>query len=274
MPRGKKKKNKQKHKKKQDKQRHTTATATGSNGDNDDEHISFRVKDIDTGDETMFKVSRSETMTQLFKEYASRKGVDETSLRFTIGEEHIIQETDTPMSLDLNDDDLISAVICVSFRLRDIDTGEETPYTIRRSHEMSMVFQNYADLIRLNSNKKGDIDLRFLINGDAISPTDTPDTLKLKDGVIIDVKVENDNNDSSSSNDSSCNTYETPDSLQLDNNAIIDVKSDDISDITNENNNANALIKIIIKGEDGECALFIMLTYHVFIYACLHLSSY
>ena len=48
-----------------------------------DATITIRVKD-QGGDETFFKVKQTTKMGKIFKAYASRKGVDEKSLRFLL----------------------------------------------------------------------------------------------------------------------------------------------------------------------------------------------
>ena len=56
-----------------------------------------------TGEETMFKIKKSTKMSKVFKAYASRKGVEEGSLRFLLDGERI-SETDTPKMLELEDE--------------------------------------------------------------------------------------------------------------------------------------------------------------------------
>ena len=62
------------------------------------------------GEETMFKIKKSTKMSKVFKAYASRKGVEEGSLRFLLDGERI-SETDTPKMLELEDEDQIDCVL-------------------------------------------------------------------------------------------------------------------------------------------------------------------
>ena len=58
----------------------------------------------------MFKIKKSTKMSKVFKAYASRKGVEEGSLRFLLDGERI-SETDTPKMLELEDEDQIDCVL-------------------------------------------------------------------------------------------------------------------------------------------------------------------
>lgn len=58
----------------------------------------------------MFKIKKSTKMSKVFKAYASRKGVEEESLRFLLDGERI-SETDTPKMLELEDEDQIDCVL-------------------------------------------------------------------------------------------------------------------------------------------------------------------
>ena len=63
-----------------------------------------------TGEETMFKIKKSTKMSKVFKAYASRKGVEESALRFLLDGERI-SDTDTPKMLELEDEDQIDCVL-------------------------------------------------------------------------------------------------------------------------------------------------------------------
>ena len=58
----------------------------------------------------MFKIKKSTKMSKVFKAYASRKGVEESALRFLLDGERI-SDTDTPKMLELEDEDQIDCVL-------------------------------------------------------------------------------------------------------------------------------------------------------------------
>jgi small ubiquitin-related modifier len=63
-----------------------------------------------SGEETFFKVKKHTKMSKIFNAYASRKGVDASSLRFLLDGENIEQDA-TPKMLELEDQDQIDAVL-------------------------------------------------------------------------------------------------------------------------------------------------------------------
>eukprot|EP00985_Skeletonema_marinoi_P027288 scaffold22172_cov135-Skeletonema_marinoi.AAC.3 len=73
------------------------------------EPITIRVRD-QTGEETFFKIKKSTKMSKVIQTYASRKGVDSTTLRFLVDGERV-QPDDTPGSLDLDDQDQIDCML-------------------------------------------------------------------------------------------------------------------------------------------------------------------
>ena len=119
-------------------------------------------------------------MSKLFKAYSRGKGIDKSSLHFLIDGERI-QETDTPLSLELEEDDQIDAVRIIELNVRD-DSGEVTIFKVRSSVQMSKVFEVYA-------SRKGvdESSLQFSLNGVNIQGSDTPLSLQLTDNDQIDV---------------------------------------------------------------------------------------
>lgn len=73
----------------------------------DDAIITVRVKDAQ-GNEVAFKVKKSTKMSKIYDAYASRKGVQTDSVRFTFDGQRVNKE-DTPKMLELQDDDVIEA---------------------------------------------------------------------------------------------------------------------------------------------------------------------
>mmetsp|Transcript_12008 Transcript_12008/g.18928 ORF Transcript_12008/g.18928 Transcript_12008/m.18928 type:complete len:91 (-) Transcript_12008:106-378(-) len=73
------------------------------------EPITIRVRD-QTGEETFFKIKKSTKMSKVFETYASRKGVQSSSLRFLLDGERI-EPYQTPQELDLDDQDQIDCML-------------------------------------------------------------------------------------------------------------------------------------------------------------------
>mmetsp|Transcript_10774 Transcript_10774/g.15572 ORF Transcript_10774/g.15572 Transcript_10774/m.15572 type:complete len:92 (-) Transcript_10774:304-579(-) len=78
-------------------------------GDNSSETIQLRVKD-GNGEETLFKIKKSTKMEKVFNAYATRRGVQASSLRFLLDGERVTGEQ-TPKMLELEDGDQIDAVL-------------------------------------------------------------------------------------------------------------------------------------------------------------------
>ncbi|GMI22115.1 hypothetical protein TrCOL_g12453 [Triparma columacea] len=73
------------------------------------EAITIRVKD-QGGEETFFKIKKTTKMEKVFQTYASRRGVDVSSLRFLLDGERI-DAAETPKSLELDDQDQIDCML-------------------------------------------------------------------------------------------------------------------------------------------------------------------
>jgi len=142
--------------------------------------ILVKVKD-ETGEETTYRINMFGMMSGVFKDYANRKGVEETSLVF-YSNNNMISQNDTPDSLQLEDDCLIIAKRVILVKVKD-ETGEETTYRINKFGMMSGVFKDYA-------SRKGveESSLHYSINGNRILPIDTPDSLQLDNDAVIDVE--------------------------------------------------------------------------------------
>jgi len=72
--------------------------------------VSFDIRDSETDESILFKIRRSDEMSKVFKAYAERKGVDVSTFHFLLDGKHV-QETDTPLSLGLEDNDQIDVVM-------------------------------------------------------------------------------------------------------------------------------------------------------------------
>ena len=65
---------------------------------------------LQTGEETFFKIKKSTRMQKVFETYASRKGVQSSSLRFLLDGDRIAPEQ-TPKMLELDDEDQIDCML-------------------------------------------------------------------------------------------------------------------------------------------------------------------
>mmetsp|Transcript_10039 Transcript_10039/g.28125 ORF Transcript_10039/g.28125 Transcript_10039/m.28125 type:complete len:96 (+) Transcript_10039:18-305(+) len=73
------------------------------------EPITLRVRD-QTGEETFFKIKKGTKMAKVFDAFARRKGVQSSSLRFLMDGDRV-KEDDTPLSLDLEDQDMLDCML-------------------------------------------------------------------------------------------------------------------------------------------------------------------
>ena len=71
--------------------------------------IAIRIKD-QCGEESLVRIKTTTRMGKVFKCYAHHKGVHESNLRFLLDGERICDQ-DTPMMLDLEDDDQIDVIL-------------------------------------------------------------------------------------------------------------------------------------------------------------------
>jgi len=71
-----------------------------------DDVITLRLRSSPPGDEILFKFRRGTKMQKIFNAYASKRGIDEQSLRFVIDGERISPHSTAEM-LDLEDNDVV-----------------------------------------------------------------------------------------------------------------------------------------------------------------------
>jgi small ubiquitin-related modifier len=62
------------------------------------------------GNEVFFKIKRNTPLSKLMDAYCDRQGVDKQSVRFLYDGERV-QDTSTPESLDMEDQDVIDALL-------------------------------------------------------------------------------------------------------------------------------------------------------------------
>ena len=65
---------------------------------------------LQTGEETFFKIKKTTKLQKVFDNYASRKGVQPSSLRFLLDGERIDADA-TPKMLELEDEDQIDCML-------------------------------------------------------------------------------------------------------------------------------------------------------------------
>lgn len=158
--------------------------------------ITLKVRDS-TGDEMVFRVKRGTQMRKIFEAYAQRLGVSAATLKFSIDGERIKDE-DTPKMLELQNDDQIDVFINQTGGSEDVKpddiaitvkvkegSGDEIAFKVKRSTKMSKIMEAYANRrgIELSS-------LRFMFDGNRVNAEDTPKTLEMEDGDLIDARVE------------------------------------------------------------------------------------
>mmetsp|Transcript_21453 Transcript_21453/g.46788 ORF Transcript_21453/g.46788 Transcript_21453/m.46788 type:complete len:100 (-) Transcript_21453:254-553(-) len=73
------------------------------------EQLTIRIKD-GNGEETQFKIKKATKMGKVFKAYAERKGISQSSLRFLLDGDRV-QDDQTAKMLELEDGDQIDAVL-------------------------------------------------------------------------------------------------------------------------------------------------------------------
>ena len=133
------------------------------------------------GTEWFFKIRQSTTkLSKVFNAYASREGVDSSTLSFTTQNGANIEPDSTADSIGLKHCDRINAVLIITLviSIRHWNSGEETVYDIRDSSKFSEIFNTYAI--------RNGVDASMLYfttqNGANIEPDSSADSIGLKDG--------------------------------------------------------------------------------------------
>ncbi|GAX13528.1 small ubiquitin-related modifier [Fistulifera solaris] len=78
-------------------------------GEDEPETLTIRIRDQD-GQETFFKIKKTTKMRKVFESYATRRGVQMTSLRFLLDGENVELDS-TPKMLELEDQDQIDCML-------------------------------------------------------------------------------------------------------------------------------------------------------------------
>jgi small ubiquitin-related modifier len=70
----------------------------------------FHRESYQTGEETFFKIKKTTKMAKVFETYATRKGIQPSSIRFMLDGERI-DPTHTPKMLEMDDQDQIDCML-------------------------------------------------------------------------------------------------------------------------------------------------------------------
>jgi small ubiquitin-related modifier len=160
------------------------------------EPITIRIRN-QTGEETSYCVRWGQRLGTVFEAYARRKGANDSTLRFLLDGERILDH-ETARMLELTDQDRIDCVLeqsvveprrdprePITIRIRD-QTGEETFFKILLGVRMGKVFEIYARLKGVDCITT----LRFMLDCERILEDQTPEMLELKDQDLIMVMLE------------------------------------------------------------------------------------
>mmetsp|Transcript_123515 Transcript_123515/g.357149 ORF Transcript_123515/g.357149 Transcript_123515/m.357149 type:complete len:90 (-) Transcript_123515:176-445(-) len=82
---------------------------SGEEADANPDTITIRIRE-QTGEETFFKIKKTTKMSKVFETFATRKGVQASSLRFLLDGERI-EPDQTPKMLELDDQDQIDCML-------------------------------------------------------------------------------------------------------------------------------------------------------------------
>lgn len=162
--------------------------------------ITLKLRD-QAGEEMVFRVKRGTAMKKIFDAYAQRVGVSAATLKFSIDGQRV-KEDDTPKMLELENDDQIDVFIsqvggadgedvkpsgddvAITIKVKE-GSGEEISFKVKKSTKMSKIMDAYANRRGVNVTS-----LRFMLDGQRVNANDTPKTLELDDGDVIEALVE------------------------------------------------------------------------------------
>ena len=143
--------------------------------------ITISVRHWNRGEGIFFKIKQSTTkLSKVFDAYASREGVDASTLCFTTQNGANIEPDSTADLIGLKHCDRINAVLIITLviSIRHWNSGEETVYDIRDSSKFSEVVNTYTSRIGVDASM-----LSFTTqNGTNIEPDSTAHSIGLKDG--------------------------------------------------------------------------------------------
>jgi len=168
--------------------------------------LDIKIKDQQEN-ETFFKIKNHTKFGKVFDAYCDRQSLARNTVRFLF-EGTRVQDTDTPESLDLEDGDMIQAMLeqvggdgsdagapaaedekpekagVINIKVKDQNEGEAF-FKIKGHTKLGKVFDVYCDRQSLARNA-----VRFLFEGARIQDTDTPDSLEMQDGDMVQAMLE------------------------------------------------------------------------------------
>jgi hypothetical protein len=176
-----------------------------SNKPADPAHIGIKIKDQNEA-EVFFKIKRTTKFGKIIRAYCDRQEVDPKTLRFLL-DGHRIQDGDTPESLDMEDGDMVDAMLeqiggdatpehqadaveakpaagKLDIKVKD-QYNNEVFFKIKATTQLGKVMEAYCQRQGIERKSR-----RFLFEGTRIQQDHTPASLEMEDGDCIDVFVE------------------------------------------------------------------------------------
>jgi hypothetical protein len=165
--------------------------------------LNIKVKDQQEN-EVFFKIKATTRLGKVFDSYCERQEVDRRSVRFLLDGVRI-QDNDTPETLDIEDGDIIQCVLeqtggegtpedgskpedqlptHLNLGVKDQD-GNDLCFKVKKLTPLKKVMDAYCQ----RQGKTREL-VRFLFEGTRVQDNDTPDSLQLEDGDMIQVFVE------------------------------------------------------------------------------------
>jgi hypothetical protein len=175
--------------------------------------LEIKIKDQNEN-ETFFRIKKHTKLGKVFEAYCNRQSLTRNTVRFLF-EGTRVQENDTPEGLDIEDGDMIQAVLeqvggegtaepvapgaaaaaaedekpqekvgAISIKVKD-QNENETFFKIKNHTKLGKVFDAYCERQSLARNT-----VRFLFEGARIQDTDTPETLEMQDGDMVQAMLE------------------------------------------------------------------------------------
>ena len=166
------------------------------------EQLNVKVVDQD-GNDLYFKIKKHTVLKKVMDAYCERQGKTRGVVRFLF-EGHRIQDNDTPDALDMEDNDMIQVVLeqlggdgseageaddavqkHISITVKD-DANQETTFKLKKTTPLKKLMDAFA-----KGRGQAPDALRFYTpEGRRILPTDTPDSLELEEGDLLDVHIQ------------------------------------------------------------------------------------
>jgi hypothetical protein len=165
-------------------------------------HLNVSVRDQD-GNDLLFKIKKSTPLKKVMDAYCERQGKNRGLVRFLF-EGSRVQDTDTPDGLDLEDGDMIEVFLeqqggegsqagepevdaskHMNITVRD-DSSLEVTFKLKKSTPLKKLMDAFA-----RQHGKAPDTLRFYTpEGHRVLPEDTPDSIELEEGDVLDVHIE------------------------------------------------------------------------------------